>query len=127
MVANIFLELAFVWRIPPVSYTTPCFMNAKEEEEEVPSHIHFETSLRSLSSRKRKRKGIVFASSFVKKNQGTNCHFPLFSVQEMLVKVFPLFLVGSPFPPKKEEEGVFIALLSLSPSLFLFFFREMSF
>ena len=35
-----------------------------------PSHIHFETSLRSLSSRKRKRKGIVFASSFVKKNRG---------------------------------------------------------
>ncbi len=109
-----YLQLAIVWRIPPVSYTPPCFMNTKEEEED-PPHIHFETSLRSLSSRKRKRKGIVFVSSFVKKKQGTNCHFPPFPCKKCWWKFF-LFFGGVSISPEKGGRGCFYCV-SLSLSL----------
>ncbi len=103
-------------------------MNTKEEEEEVfPPYPLWDIATLAFITKKEEERDCI-RILFCEKKPGDKLPFPpLFSLQEMLVKVFPLFLVGSPFPPKKEEEGVFIALLSLSPSLFLFFFREMSF
>ncbi len=71
-------------------------------------------------------KGLYSYPLLWKKNRGQIAISPLFRARNAGESFFS-FLVGSPFPPKKEEEGVFIAFLSLSlsllPPLFLFFFQ----
>ncbi len=113
MVANIFLELAFVWRIPPVSYTTPCFMNTKEEEEEVfPPYPLWDIATLAFITKKEEERDCI-RILFCEKKPGDKLPFPPLFRARNAGESFSLFWWGLHFP-RKRRKRVFLLRFSLS-------------